>query len=294
MGRFRESLEKGFTVTVEIPPPKGADASSFLKVARAVRDRVAGVNVTDNQRGMMRMSSLAFSHLLLDVGAEPIWQVCCRDRNRLALQSDMLGAWALGVENLCIMTGDFPTLGDNPQAKPVYDLDAVQLVRAADQFSKGIAMNGKEIREHRDFYIGAVMNPFYEPLELEVMKTRKKAAAGARFFQTQPFFDLAAVDNFLAGVKGTDAKFLIGITPLRSEKMINFLNLNVLTTPIPEEVSRRIVCAADPEKEGLKVAAEFANAVRDRVDGVHLMPIGQVDNIPLLLDMMDEGKSSGR
>ncbi len=292
MGKFRDSLAKGFTITVEIPPPKGSDASSFLRVAGAVRDRVSGVNVTDNQRGMMRMSSLVFSHLLLDVGVEPIWQLCCRDRNRLALQSDMLGAWALGIENLCIMTGDFPTLGDNPQAKPVYDLDAVQLIQAADMFGKGIGMNRKEIKDHKEFYIGAVLNPFYEPLELEMMKTQKKMNVGARYFQTQPFFDISSVDSFLSMVKGMDAKFLIGVTPLKSEKMINFLNLNVLTSPIPQEVSLRITQATDPAAEGLAVAAEFVNALRKRgVDGVHLMPIGQVEAIPQLLDMIDEGAS---
>lgn len=289
MGKYKESLEKGFVITVEIAPPKGADCSVPLEVARKIMDRVAGVNVTDNQRAMMHMSSLAFSHLLLDVGAEPILQICCRDRNRIAMQSDMLGAWALGVENLCIMTGDYPTLGDNPQAKPVFDLDASQLIRAANQFSKGVAINGKPIKSHKEFYIGAVFNPFYDPLDLEIMKAQKKTEAGARFFQTQPFFDISAVDGFMEMVRPLGAKFLLGVTPLKSEKMIDFLNHNVLTTPIPEEAARRIVTASNPETEGLKMAAEFVNAVRDKVDGVHIMTVGQLEAIPTLLDMIDDG-----
>ncbi|MBI5177915.1 MAG: methylenetetrahydrofolate reductase [Nitrospinae bacterium] len=289
MSKLQQNLESGFTITVEIPPPKGSDVAPALAVAEKIASRVAGVNVTDNQRGMVRMSSLAFSHRLLDVGAEPIWQLSCRDRNRLALQSDMLGAWALGVENLCIMTGDFPTLGDMPQAKPVYDLDAVQLIQAAAELSRGVGMNKKEIKDHKEFFIGAVINPFYEPMELEIMKTRKKIAAGAKYFQTQPFFDEESLDRFLALVKGMEAKFLIGITPLKGEKMVHFLNNNVLTTPIPEKVAHRIARAGDPVMEGLKIAAEFINSVRGRVDGVHIMPIGQIDNVPLLLDMVDSG-----
>ncbi len=289
MSRFQQSFDR-FSVTVEIPPPKGADVTQFLAVAQKVAGRVDGVNVTDNQRGMMRMSSLAFCKFLKDAGCEPVWQVACRDRNRLALQSDMLGAMAFGIENICIMTGDFPTMGDNPDAKPVYDVDSIQLIKGAADLSRGAAMNGKPVKEVRPFFIGAVVNPFYEPFDLELLKTKKKIAAGARFFQTQPFFDVASVEKFLAAVKGLDAKFLIGITPLKGEKMITFLNEQVLTTPIPPEVAARITGAADPAMEGLKVAAEFVNRLRGVADGVHIMPIGQVESLPLLLDMIEGGR----
>jgi len=289
MGTYKAKLEKGFVMTVEIAPPKGADVSVPLAVAEKLASRVAAVNVTDNQRAMLHMSPLAFSHLLLGVGAEPILQICCRDRNRLALQSDMLGAWALGIGNICVMTGDYPTLGDNPQAKPVFDLDASQLIGAARQLSRGVALNGKPIKDHGEFFIGAVFNPFYDPLDLELLKAERKIDAGAQFFQTQPFFDKASVVQFLGRVKNLRAKFLVGVTPLKSERMIEFLNNNVLTTPIPEGVARRITTAADPEKEGLKMAAELVNSVRDEVDGVHLMPVGQLEAIPTMLDMIDDG-----
>ncbi len=289
MSKFQESLSR-FSITAEIPPPKGADVSPFLRIAEKAAGRIDGANVTDNQRGMMRMSALVFSKCLKDVGCEPILQVTCRDRNRLALQSDLLGAMAFGIENLCLMTGDFPTMGDNPDARPVYDLDSMQLIKAANGLARGVAMNGKPVKDVRPFFTGGVINPFYEPFELELLKTKKKIAAGAKFFQTQPFFDIPSVEKFLNAVKGLDAAFLIGVTPLKGEKMITFLNQKVLTTPIPADVTARITGAADQAREGLLAAAEFVNAIRKIARGVHLMPIGQEENLPLLLDMIEAGK----
>ena len=288
---LRERLKKGFTITAEIPPSKSANADKNLSVAREVCGQLAAINVTDNQRGMMRMSALAFSHLLVQEGCEPLLQLCCRDRNRLALESDLIGAAALGIRNVCVMTGDYTTLGDRPGAKPVYDLDSVQLLGLVSGLRAGVYGNGKKLKEKLPFFVGAVVNPFYDPIELELMKVRKKITAGASFFQTQPFFDTASLDIFLEKVKGIDTKFLIGVTPLKSAKMIGFLNENVLTTPIPESIERRVASADDPATEGLKLAAEFVNEIRGRVDGVHLMPIGQVDKLPLLLEMIGDGKS---
>ncbi len=288
--RLESSLENGFTITVEIPPPKGIKAEKSLETARAVAQRVAGVNVTDNQRGIMRMSAMAFCHLLIDAGCEPVMQVCARDRNRLALQSDLLGAAALGIKNVCLMTGDHPAMGDHPDAKPVFDLDSTLLIQLAAQLSRGFNINGAAIKNHPDFYVGGVVNPFFEPIELEIMKTKKKISAGARFFQTQPFFDLASAKTFLAKVKGFGVKFLLGIAPLKSKKMFDFLNQNVLTTSIPKAIEKRITGASDPQTEGLKVAAELVNELRGIADGVHIMPIGQVSRLPELLNMIDEGK----
>ena len=286
---FKDSLGSGFTITVEIPPPKSANPEKNLKVARTIVGKVAAINVTDNQRGMMRMSPLAFSHLLVREGCDPLLQVCCRDRNRLALESDLLGASALGIKNLCIMTGDFTTLGNRPGARPVYDLDSIQLIRMAAMLTEGKDGAGREMKTSVPFFIGAVVNPFYDPIELEIMKVRKKIAVGARFFQTQPFFDTAGVDLFLDRVSGLDAKFLIGVTPLKSPEMVRFLNEKVLTTPIPEAVGRRVSEAADPAAEGLTVAAEFINEIRSRVDGVHIMPIGQTARLPELLGLIGDG-----
>jgi len=284
---FQEALENRFTVTAEIPPPRGADPRKNLEIARAVAGKVDGVNVTDNQRGIVRMSAQTFAHLLTDVGCEPILQICCRDRNRLALQSDLLGASALGISTICIMTGDHPRLGDNPGAKAVYDIDAIQLMKLASDFSRGINIHGKPLKKHPSFLMGGVINPFYEPLELELLKVRKKIIAGARFFQTQPFFDMETVDAFLEAVKPLDTKILVGVTPLKSAQMIDFLNENVLTKPIPESVKNRMVSAADPAEEGFRIAAEFIDGIRKKADGVHIMPIGQISKLPVLLEMIE-------
>lgn len=289
---FFDSVKNGFAVTAEIPPPKGSSADKSLVTAREVAGRIDAVNVTDNQRAVVRMSALAFCKHLVDAGCEPLLQLCGRDRNRLALQSDLLGAWSLGIKNICLMTGDHTTMGDTPDAKPVFDLDAVQLIKLADDLSNGLSINGKKLKNHPTFNIGGVVNPFYEPFDLELMKIRKKVNAGATFFQTQPFFNKKSLETFLDRVKGIDTKILIGITPLKSEKMITFLNENVLTTPIPDDVLERIKQADGPEgaaEEGLKLSAEFINDIQNGeygIDGVHLMPIGQVDKLPRLLDMI--------
>ncbi|MBI3600035.1 MAG: methylenetetrahydrofolate reductase [Nitrospinae bacterium] len=155
MNLFKEAFDKkDFVVTAEIPPPKGSNVIPSLEIAKKVLGKVDGVNVTDNQRGIMRMCPLAFSHLLKEMGHNPIMQVCTRDRNRLALQSDLLGACALEIENICIMTGDHPKLGNHPDAKPVFDLDSVQLTKAIKELKKGVNMAGKKLDGAPEFFIG--------------------------------------------------------------------------------------------------------------------------------------------
>lgn len=282
---FREAFDKkDFVVTVEIPPPKGANVVPAIDIAKKVLGRVDGVNVTDNQRGIMRMCPLAFSHLLKEIGHNPIMQVCTRDRNRLALQSDILGAGALGIENICIMTGDHPKLGDHPDAKPVFDIDSIQLIKVVKELENGISMAGKKLDGSPRFFVGGVMNPFFEPFELELIKLNKKMGAGAEFFQTQPFFDKESLERFVGQVKGIDTKFLIGISPLKSVKMVNFMNEKVLTRKIPENISKRIESAKDQTEEGVRIAAEFIRDIKDIVKGVHIMPIGIEQYLPYLLD----------
>lgn len=282
---FREAFDKkDFIVTVEIPPPKGANVVPAIDIAKRVLGRVDGVNVTDNQRGIMRMCPLAFSHLLKEIGHNPIMQVCTRDRNRLALQSDILGAGALGIENICIMTGDHPKLGDHPDAKPVFDIDSIQLIKVIRELENGINMAGKKLDGSPRFFVGGVMNPFFEPFELELIKLNKKMGAGAEFFQTQPFFDKESLERFVGQVKGIDTKFLVGISPLKSVKMVNFMNEKVLTRKIPENISKRIESAKDQTEEGVRIAAEFIRDIKDIVKGVHIMPIGIEQYLPYLLD----------
>ena len=282
---FREAFDKkDFVVTVEIPPPKGANIVPGIDIAEKILGRVDGVNVTDNLRGIMRMCPLAFSHLLKEMGHNPIMQVCTRDRNRLALQSDILGAGALGIENICIMTGDHPKLGDHPDAKPVFDIDSIQLIKVVRELENGISMAGKKLDGSPRFFVGGVMNPFFEPFELELIKLNKKMGAGAEFFQTQPFFDKESLERFVGQIKGIDTKFLVGISPLKSVKMVNFMNEKVLTRKIPENISKRIESAKDQTEEGVRIAAEFIKNIKDIVKGIHIMPIGIEQYLPYLLD----------
>ncbi|MDH5543424.1 MAG: methylenetetrahydrofolate reductase [Nitrospinota bacterium] len=286
---LKEKLDSSlFAVTAEIAPPKGSDPEKSLATAEKIAGRVDGINVTDNQRAVVRMSALAFCKHLIDAGCEPILQVCGRDRNRLAIQSDLLGAYSFGIKNICLMTGDHTALGDAPGAKPVFDLDSVQLIQMATDLSRGISITGQKLKNFPDFLIGGVINPFYSPIEMEMLKTRKKISAGASFFQTQPFFDTASLKAFIDTVKPLNTKILVGITPIKSLTMAAFLNDNVLTTPIPDNLMKRIEGAKDQAGEGLKIAAELVNEIKsgiDGVSGVHLMPIGQVEKLPMLLEM---------
>src|SRR3989338_4034467 len=282
---FREAFDKkDFVVTVEIPPPKGANVVPGIDIAEKILVRVDGVNVTDNQRGIMMMCPLAFSHLLKEMGHNPIMQVCTRDRNRLALQSDILGAGALGIENICIMTGDHPKLGDHPDAKPVFDLDSIQLIQVIKEMETGVCMSGKRLESSAKFFVGGVANPFFEPFELELIKIKKKIDAGAEFFQTQPFFDKESLEKFLEEVRGLNTKFLIGISPIKSIKMINFLNEKVLTKKIPECISKRIEAAENQTEEGIRIAAEFIRDIKGMVRSIHIMPIGIEFYLPYLLN----------
>ena len=276
--------KKDFVVTTEIPPPKGVNASSSLDIAKKILGRVDGINVTDNQRGIMRMCSLAFSHLLKEIGHNPIMQVCTRDRNRLALQSDILGAGALGIENICVMTGDHPKLGDHPDAKPVFDLDSIQLIKVIKELETGVCMSGKRLESSVKFFVGGVANPFFEPFELELIKIKKKIDAGAEFFQTQPFFDKGSLEKFLEEVRGLNTKFLIGISPIKSIKIINFLNEKVLTKKIPENISKRVETAENQTEEGIRIAAEFIREIKGMVRSIHIMPIGVESYLPYLLN----------
>lgn len=281
--------QEKFVITAELSPPKGNAIQDTMDIARSIRNMVDGINVTDNQRAIMRMSSLAFSHLIKDTGNEPIMQICCRDKNRIALQSDILGAAALGIKNLCLMTGDYTTLGDHPEAKPVFDIDSVQLINLVRNMEKGETISGKKLSSKLSFSIGGVANPFAEPFDLQLMKLKKKVRAGAEFFQTQPFFDLSSILKFIDNVKEINAKFLIGITPLKSLKMIQFLNNNVLTKPIPEKITKRMSKTNNPSLEGIKIAVELIHEIKNRankIDGIHIMPIGLENQLPYLLEQL--------
>ncbi|MDP3790392.1 MAG: methylenetetrahydrofolate reductase [Candidatus Omnitrophota bacterium] len=282
---FSEKVKaKKFIVTSEIGPPKGVDVESFLDDAVLVKGRVDAINVTDLQSSMMRLGSLAFSRLLIERGIEPIFQMTCRDRNRLALQSDLLSAYVLGVRNVLILTGDHPALGDHPEAKPVYDLDSVGLLRAARLLEKGQDMVGKKLRGAPKFYLGAVVNPGVDPLEPELIKMEKKIEAGAEFFQTQAIFDIKSFEQFMKTIKDYDVPVFAGIVVLKSADMARFMNKHVPGIFIPENIISEIEKAQDKDAKSVEIAARLIKDLKGLAGGIHIMSIGMNKKVPLVLD----------
>jgi 5,10-methylenetetrahydrofolate reductase len=272
---LKERFESGErVVTVEMSPPKGADIGAMMDLADDIRGKVDAINVTDNQRAVMRMSSLVACALLKAYGHEPVMQLCCRDRNRIALQSDLLGAWAMGIKNVCVMTGDYPSLGDHPGAKAVFDLDSVQLLELIRRLGEGKDFMGNRLEGATDFVAGAVFNPYAEPAELQEMKLKKKIEAGASFIQTQPDFTMEMVEKIMKLESETGVRFMVGITPLRSVGMAKFMGEKLLNKPLPEGVMKRLEVSPDAVEEGLDIAAEFVNRIKGFVKGIHIMPIG--------------------
>src|SRR5665647_1551091 len=227
---LKEALQKGeFAVTCEIGPPKGVDTGEIYEIGEMLKGLANGINVTDLQSSVMRLGSLATCHLLKDMGHDPIFQVTCRDRNRLSLQSDLLSSYVLGIRNVLSITGDHTTIGDHPQAKPVYDLDSESLLWAMKKLESGFDLSGKELKGKPVFFKGAVFNPGADTrpaLELQLLKMKKKIDAGAQFFQTQAIFDNVSFEKFMERVRRLDIKtpILAGIIMLKSEKMAVYMN----------------------------------------------------------------------
>jgi len=283
MSRFSERLKsKKFIITCEIFPPKGTDLTNVLAKAERLKGIVDGVNVTDSQRAIMRISPLAVCHILKEKGLEPIFQLTCRDRNRIALQSDLLGASALGIENILILSGDHPVIGDHPQAKPVYDLDSVQLLKTARVLEKGEDLAGRRLKGIPKFCLGAVANPSFEPLELQILMMEKKVQAGAEFFQTQPIFDLKTLKNFKEKISKLKAKVIIGIFLLKSLKMAQLMD--EIGLKIPKEYLKRLGKAKEPLREGMNITVDLIKEIKNKCDGVHLMALGKEEYIPEILE----------
>ena len=280
----RSSLENElssgkFVITAEICPPRGTDSSDFVKKARLLKGRITAANVTDNQRAVMRLSSLACSMLLLNEGVEQVFQMTCRDRNRLALQSDILGAWVLGVRNILALTGDHVSFGDHREAKAVFDLDSVQLVQAVSTLNSGKNMNGKDLRGGTSFYLGAVVAPEANPWEPEEIKFEKKIAAGARFFQTQAIYDMERFKRFFGSVSHHGVKVLGGILLLKSANMAGYLNKNVPGVHVPESLVRELEGAKDQLKKGIEIASRQLRELKAFCHGAHIMAIGQEERV---------------
>ncbi|MBP2030575.1 5,10-methylenetetrahydrofolate reductase [Methanohalophilus levihalophilus] len=282
---FRDKLNSNqFIITTEISPPKGVDPASALEDAEFVRDYVDAFNITDNQRAVMRMSPLAMGKLLLDAGHEVIMQLTCRDRNRLALQSDLLGAYGLGVRNICLMTGDYPTKGDHPGSKPVYDLDAVQLLQAVSRMENGKDMAGNSLESTPVFVKGAVCNTDPENV-MQLVKLEKKARVGLDFLQTQAVYDVGRFEDFVESISHLEVPILAGLIPLKSVKMAEFMNKNVPGIKVDNELIFRLESSEDPAKEGALICAEHIRELKKICRGIHLMPVGNNRSIPTILEL---------
>ena len=285
---LQSQLEAGeFAITAEVGPLKGTDITEIEETAELLRGRVDAANVTDQQSSVMRLGSLAVCHLLKEKGLDPVFQMTCRDRNRLALQSDLLSAHVLGIENVLALTGDLPVLGDQPQAKPVYDLDSVQLLWTINRLNEGYDMVGNELQGKTNFFAGAVVTPGADTeakRELQLIKMEKKIASGAKFFQTQAVYDVDSFAKFMKEVARFSVPILAGVIPLKSAGMARFMNKNVAGVFVPEELIDKMAKAEDRVATGIEIAAKLMKELKDICQGVHIMAIGWEKKVPAILD----------
>ncbi len=280
-----EALDSGkFVVTAEVAPPKGVDVQEMLANAELLKGKVDAINITDQQSSVMRLGSLASCCLIKQKGLDPVFQLTCRDRNRLALQSDLLSAYALGLTNVLCLTGDYVSQGDHPNAKPVFDLDSVSLLRAAKTLGEGQDLAGQPLKGSPKFLLGAVVNPGAEPLEPQIIKMEKKVKVGARFFQTQGVYEPAKFEKFMKASEYLNVPVLAGIIPLRSVAMARFMNRAVAGIHVPEEIIEELDRATDRPKKSIEIAGRLIRELRGMCQGVHIMAIGWEKRVPAILE----------
>jgi methylenetetrahydrofolate reductase (NADPH) len=285
MSKLQEKLASGhFVVTSEIAPPKGPDLADFLDKAGLVKDRVVAINVTDNQRAIMRLSSLIASEALVRAGIEPIYQLACRDRNRLALQSDLLGAHAVGIRNVLPLTGDGVAIGDQKEAKAVFDLISIKLMQLIQKLNQGTTYNDLPLSGKTDFFVGGAVDPKNFGNKAFFSRFEEKMKSGARFFQSQPVYDLAKAEAFFRYCEEVKTKSLIGVLLVKGPKQAAFLNSHVPGINIPEEIIHRFNGAADPLQVGIEFAARQIRELRPISHGIHIMTVGREDLVPEILD----------
>lgn len=290
--RLREILDRGtFAVTVEYNPPKGTNVTALLASAKSLVGHVHGVNVTDNTAAIMRASSLSICRLLYEMGHDPVMQMTCRDRNRLGIQSDLLGAHLLGIRNILCLTGDYPTVGDHKDAKPVYDLDSVQIMQLVQGMNNGRDLAGGKLDGSTDYLIGAAVTPEADPLGPMLAKFETKVRAGAQFFQTQAIYHPEQFGSFMQAVRPFKVKVLAGILLLRSAKMAEFMNANIPGVSVPEEMIAELRAAGDQRAldVGVEIAVRTIKTVRPHCDGVHIMAIKAIERLPEILTKAELG-----
>ena len=288
--RITELFDNGeFVVTAEVGPPKGIHLEHLVEEAKTYLSGITAVNVTDNQSSVMRTSTLATCALMKNAGLTPIYQATCRDRNRLALQSDLLGAAALGIENILCLTGDHTKMGDHPGAKPVFDLDSVSLLYAASQLEKGVDLSGNAlVGEPPKFAKGAVVSPISDSVDAQLAKMERKVMAGADYFQTQAVFEPEKFIKFMETAKQFGKPVQLGVIIPKSVGMCKFMNNNVAGVHVPDEMLDEL--RADKEKTkagitGIEIAARIIRECKPYCQGVHIMALGWEDKVPALLEL---------
>jgi methylenetetrahydrofolate reductase (NADPH) len=287
-GSFKNALQSGqFVVTAEVGPPKGTDIEEMKEHIALLKDKVHGINMTDNQSSVMRLSSLVGCHIIKQMGGEPILQMTGRDRNRMALQSDLLSASVLGIDNVLCLTGDHITMGDHKNAKPVHDLESVQILRALRTLEAGQDLSGNPLKGAPKFCAGAVVTPEADPIEPQLLKFEKKIKAGAEFFQTQAVYDLDTFKRFMDYAGKFNVKILAGIVLLVSARMASYMNQNVAGINVPEKLIQEMASApkGGALEKGIEIAGRMVRQIKEQgiCHGVHIMAIGKETSVPAIL-----------
>tara|TARA_B100001146_G_scaffold222419_1_gene234776 strand:+ start:76 stop:903 length:828 start_codon:yes stop_codon:yes gene_type:complete len=267
-------------------PPKGINLEKLFKKAELLKERVVAINITDSAGSNMTMAPIAVSHLLNNRGIEPILQITGRDRNRIAIQADLIAASTLGITNILTMSGDPPKHGDHPEAKPVFDLNSTQVLDAMRAMQAGKDLGGNSLEGNPEFFRGAVVNPGAKDLETEFVKMEEKVASGAQFFQTQAIFEPAALEKFMVTAKKFNVPILAGIIVLKSTKMANYLNSYLPGISIPKNIIKSLELSDRDaiKKESVSITANIIKEIRNMCDGIHVMAIGWENMIPNILD----------
>jgi len=294
MSQLEERLKAGeFVVTGEIGPPKGTNVAHGLEEAEHfLKGKVVAVNVTDNQTAVMRVGSLAMCRLLFERGIEPVFQMVCRDRNRIALESDALSAAVLGIENVLALTGDHVVMGDHREAKPVHDLDSVGLLQALARLESGSDLgadfkgNPNQLDGNPKFFKGCCVTPCGKNPQAQIIKLEKKVEAGAQFVQTQAVYDPATFERFMAGMRHLKAPVLVGIVVLKSAGMAKYMNRSVPGVQVPDAIIKRLAEASkeDLKKVSTEIAARLVREMKPMCQGAHLMTLGWDDLVPGIIE----------
>jgi methylenetetrahydrofolate reductase (NADPH) len=282
---LKDKLTQGkFVVTAELNPPKGTDLTALFERVDILKGKIDAANITDGTGALMKMAPIPVGYLIKQKGLDPILQMTCRDRNKIALQSDLLGASCLGIENLLALGGDPVKIGDHPDAKPVYDMDAIGLIQTAKTLNSGKDLAGKELKGSPKFFIAAAANPGSDNLSRELDRIQQKIDAGADFFQTQAVFDQAVFDQWYKESKGINKPIILGVILVKSVKMAQYMNDHIPGVMIPDLLIKKLDEASDKAAACVDIAVDLINRVKDAVQGVHIMAIGWEDRIPEILE----------